>query len=113
MNELLDAEFETLEQDLASVATPDTNDHVPGEYAPSMHHNADSSTMHDDASEEQNEYALNVDVTSTLEKRHHDVMSALQKIDDGDYGVCESCGQDIPEDRLRANPSALLCMACA
>ncbi|HET9076381.1 MAG TPA: TraR/DksA C4-type zinc finger protein [Acidimicrobiales bacterium] len=37
---------------------------------------------------------------------------ALQKIEDGTYGVCEQCGQDIPEPRLQALPYAALCVTC-
>lgn len=30
----------------------------------------------------------------------------------GSYGLCESCGQQIAEGRLRAQPRATLCLAC-
>jgi DnaK suppressor protein len=36
----------------------------------------------------------------------------LAKLDHGTYGVCESCGQVIPEARLRALPSAVRCTPC-
>ena len=37
---------------------------------------------------------------------------ALARIDDGTYGVCESCGQPIGKMRLMAFPRATLCMTC-
>ena len=37
---------------------------------------------------------------------------ALERIDDGTYGVCESCGNPIGKMRLQAFPRATLCMAC-
>jgi DnaK suppressor protein len=37
---------------------------------------------------------------------------ALEKIDDGNYGLCEQCGQPIPDARLQALPYASLCVAC-
>jgi DnaK suppressor protein len=37
---------------------------------------------------------------------------ALAKIDTGHYGVCEQCGQPIPQARLMALPYASLCVAC-
>ena len=37
---------------------------------------------------------------------------ALQRIDDGTYGVCESCGNPIGKLRLMAFPRATLCMTC-
>jgi DnaK suppressor protein len=37
---------------------------------------------------------------------------ALKKIDDGSYGVCESCGEMINIKRLHARPVAQLCIDC-
>ena len=37
---------------------------------------------------------------------------ALARIDDGTYGVCESCGQPIGKARLEAFPRATLCVTC-
>ena len=37
---------------------------------------------------------------------------ALARIDDGSYGVCESCGNPIGKMRLMAFPRATLCMTC-
>jgi RNA polymerase-binding protein DksA len=37
---------------------------------------------------------------------------ALSRIDDGTYGVCESCGQPVGKMRLMAFPRATLCMTC-
>jgi DnaK suppressor protein len=37
---------------------------------------------------------------------------ALARIDDGTYGICESCGQPIGKARLLAFPRATLCVEC-
>lgn len=37
---------------------------------------------------------------------------ALEKIDNGTYGLCEHCGDPIPEARLQALPYAALCVTC-
>ncbi len=37
---------------------------------------------------------------------------ALARIEKGDYGKCEDCGELISEDRLSAVPHARLCIAC-
>lgn len=37
---------------------------------------------------------------------------ALARIDDGTYGVCESCESDIAEGRLEAMPFTRLCISC-
>jgi len=40
------------------------------------------------------------------------VNRALEKIDEGTYGVCESCGNPIDSARLKALPSVVLCLDC-
>lgn len=41
-----------------------------------------------------------------------DIDLALHKVEMGTYGICESCGQPIPKQRLEALPYARLCVAC-
>jgi len=41
-----------------------------------------------------------------------DVVSALQKLDDGGFGACERCGEPITEKRLEALPFARYCIEC-
>jgi DnaK suppressor protein len=38
--------------------------------------------------------------------------TALARINEGSYGQCESCGQEIPQARLQAEPTALRCVQC-
>jgi DnaK suppressor protein len=40
------------------------------------------------------------------------VDAALRRLDAGGYGICTSCGVDIPEDRLVATPTVQTCIAC-
>lgn len=40
------------------------------------------------------------------------IKTTLQKMDDGVYGICESCGDDIPIARLRARPVTAYCIQC-
>jgi DnaK suppressor protein len=42
-----------------------------------------------------------------------DIEAALQRFDDGTYGECFECGEPIAPGRLRANPTATLCIGCA
>jgi len=37
---------------------------------------------------------------------------ALAKLADGDYGVCDVCGEVISDERLEALPWATLCVRC-
>src|SRR3990170_3688189 len=41
-----------------------------------------------------------------------DVVSALQKLDDGSFGACERCGEAISEKGLEALPFARYCIDC-
>jgi DnaK suppressor protein len=65
------------------------------------------------------------DVGSTTLERDHEmslannardmldqIERALFRIDDGTYGVCESCGKAIGKGRLQAFPRATLCVSC-
>lgn len=41
------------------------------------------------------------------------IRAALARLDAGGYGVCQSCGERIPEERLAILPFAPTCIACA
>lgn len=40
------------------------------------------------------------------------IEDALERIDTGDFGVCESCGEDIAVPRLKARPVTTMCIRC-
>ena len=42
-----------------------------------------------------------------------EIQSALERIADGSYGVCDSCGEEIGAGRLEAIPEATRCVRCA
>jgi DnaK suppressor protein len=39
--------------------------------------------------------------------------TALRKVDDGSYEICDTCGRPIGAERLEARPAALTCVRCA
>ncbi len=41
-----------------------------------------------------------------------EIDAALERIEDGSYGTCSNCGEEIPPARLEANPWASLCIDC-
>ncbi len=47
------------------------------------------------------------------ERHLTEIDAALQRISDGGYGRCEVCGEAIPNERLRARPTARTCIAHA
>jgi RNA polymerase-binding protein DksA len=57
------------------------------------------------------EKVLSIDANAEdlLRKVEH----ALEHINEGTYGICESCGNPIPVARLTALPYATICVECA
>lgn len=58
--------------------------------------------------QEELEFALIQMKSETLNK----VNDALRRLDQGDYGYCYDCGEEIAEKRLRALPFAVRCKDC-
>jgi len=40
------------------------------------------------------------------------IQSALHKLEYGEYGMCETCGAELDEDRLEAAPESPFCFSC-
>lgn len=40
------------------------------------------------------------------------IRDALERLEDGTFGICEDCGEEIPLKRLRARPVTTLCIGC-
>ncbi len=81
-------------------------------------------TIHDHArkpldadSAEQAAQLGNVAVVSALEteatEELADINAALQRLEDGSYGICDSCGEEISEQRLAVRPESFECVDCA
>jgi RNA polymerase-binding protein DksA len=51
-------------------------------------------------------------IGESVEHLLHKVISALEKIDRGTYGLCDACGRPIKKARLKALPFATLCLDC-
>ena len=51
-------------------------------------------------------------IVDGLRNMYADVTHALEQIEQGTYGTCERCGNDIPIERLEALPTARLCVGC-
>ncbi len=55
---------------------------------------------------------INLRRLSTHRRALHDIDETLRKIEEGTYGVCEECGEEIGEKRLHVLPTATLCVIC-
>jgi DnaK suppressor protein len=54
-----------------------------------------------------------IGVGDSLERGLARTERALAKLDEGTYGVCDTCGEPISPGRMRALPDGVLCVACA
>lgn len=61
-----------------------------------------------------------VDLSEDISLRHlsahrddlQRIDEAIRKIDEGTYGLCEDCGEEISEERLKILPYAIFCIDC-
>lgn len=114
MKSALEKEKAELQSELDSVSTSDVGDHVPGDRAAEFpDYGNDNLEENSVSSTEVADYSLNIDVTGTLADKLVLVDAALERIENNSFGECTSCGTQIVEARLRANPAADMCMDCA
>jgi len=66
----------------------------------------------DQAVERENDEVLNA-LESEAKIEIQQLSNAITRIDNGDYGICETCGKDIAKQRLQVQPSAIKCIMCA
>jgi RNA polymerase-binding transcription factor DksA len=65
-----------------------------------------------DAATETVERAQSMAVGASLREQLDEVLAALEKIDNGTYGICDACGKPITKKRLTVLPWATLCKEC-
>lgn len=58
------------------------------------------------------ERAEAIALAEQLRQHRNALVNALQGIENGTYGKCERCGNEIPIERLEALPTATLCVTC-
>jgi RNA polymerase-binding protein DksA len=66
----------------------------------------------DENASEVAQYSDNLSLEGELEKALRDVESAITSIEEGKYGVCKYCGQEIDERRLQARSTSSSCIQC-
>jgi DnaK suppressor protein len=70
------------------------------------------------ASDQLDQTTLELDRDITIRMRDREsklirkIKDALGRIEDGSYGICEMCGEQIALARLKARPVASLCIDC-
>lgn len=65
-----------------------------------------------DQAGDERERELSLLLTSREKEKLSAINEALEKIEEGTYGICEECGEKIGLGRLKAMPLARLCVSC-
>lgn len=76
---------------------------------------ADYTTLGDKEDESADKAAAigdNLSLENALTSAIRDVESALIALENGTYGICKYCQQEIDEARLRVRPTSTSCVAC-
>lgn len=103
LREKLEVEKENLEEELAGHGRVQTDT---GDWQGASTGFEGEEADPNDVADQIEELATNVPLVEELEDRHRDVVDALEKMDEGVYGICEVSNEPIPLERLKANPSA-------
>ncbi len=65
-----------------------------------------------DNARSQEDLDLHISLIDLAESRLRDAMSALARLEQGEFGICPECGDEISFERLRAVPMAARCVDC-
>jgi len=109
LKEKLETEKSSLEKELESFAKKD--DSPKGDWE-TKYPNRENGNMEEEADEVQ-EYGNLLPVEYSLEIKLKEVNAALERMKNGTYGICDNCGKEIDEKRLRACPEAKTCLKCS
>jgi RNA polymerase-binding transcription factor DksA len=104
--EKLLAEKENLSEELNNIAIFNTETNV-WEATPDKEMTGEIDD--NDAADRFEDFEGRSGMVNTLQARLSDINNALEKIENGTYGVCEVSGEKIEEARLEANPAARTC----
>lgn len=66
----------------------------------------------DEGDPELPEREKNLSLLATFEERLEEIELALEKLQEGDYGICKLCGQPIDPERLAIVPETQYCVPC-
>lgn len=57
--------------------------------------------------------AMALETERRREAEIHRIDAAMKRLDDGEWGYCVTCGEDIPKKRLELDPAIPVCVDCA
>lgn len=91
------------DRDRAEVSDSGLGTSDPGELSTVDQHPADQGTENFERERVQA-------IIDQIETRIEEVDAALHRLDSGEYGRCQVCGKEIPEERIAARPEARYCV---
>jgi RNA polymerase-binding transcription factor DksA len=56
------------------------------------------------------EHEKNQSLVDQVESELEEIVQAFQRLENGDYGICQACRKKIPAERLEAMPAARFCV---
>lgn len=59
------------------------------------------------------EWAMREGIRVAEERELTEIAAAFERLEEGSFGLCATCGRAIPLGRLRARPTAVRCVPCA
>jgi len=65
-----------------------------------------------DQASDDNEVHVNLKLLQTDAKLLRAIEAAIERVDNGEYGICADCGEDISVARLKAVPWTSVCISC-
>lgn len=105
----LELEKKALEEIIGSFAKEDSKN--PGDWKTSYPDFKAEGTL-DEEADEVEEYSSLLPIEKTLELKLQNIVSAIEKIDSGEYGKCEICGKEIETKRIDLVPETKTCSDC-
>lgn len=108
LKEKLEKDRAAIEKELKKFAQKDNN--LPGDWD-TRFPKLNGGNL-EEAADEVEEYSNLLSQEYNLELRLQNINSALEKIKNGRYGICEKCKKEIPKERLMVSPEARTCNKC-
>jgi DnaK suppressor protein len=78
-----------------------------------------SEQMVDEGSKDESDQVVSITMETlrnslqdTQYQEYSNILAAIEAINKGTYGICQECGQQISENRLKYNPNARRCLPC-
>lgn len=106
LKEKLEAEKAKLEEELRKFAKPTEN---PSDFKTQFE---DIGPDRDENATEVENYSDSLALENKLEEQLRNSIDALEKMEKGNYGICENCEKEIDIERLKAYPAAKTCVEC-